>query len=168
MSIDGYGRVRAIEGCGLEEKTCCMQQIRCTTSTWHATFLDQGNGLQDLLRHDELTAAAFTPVCYMQHRNHATIPLHATLIFFPAIDQWHYPPRLKFSLYRHNMELVSSFAFPAQILIIPAVCLIVIPRLTLRSPVLTGVRWLTILKKNQGMLDGFWKRETSHMENGWR
>jgi hypothetical protein len=31
----------------------------------------------------------------------------------------HCPPRLKFLLYRHNMEWVISFAFPAHILIIP-------------------------------------------------
>ena len=44
--------------------------------------------------HDELTAAAFTLVCYMQHRNHATLLLHATLIFLPAIGQYTTHPDL--------------------------------------------------------------------------
>ena len=53
---------------------------------------------------DELAAAAFTLECCMQHRNHATLPLHATLIFLSAIDQRHDLPGLKFSLYRYNIE----------------------------------------------------------------
>jgi len=34
--------------------------------------------------------------------------------------------------------------------------------ITCRSPVLTGDRWVAILKKNREMSECFWKRETSH------
>ncbi len=36
---------------------------------------------------DEWTAAAFTLVRYMQHRNCVTLLLHATLILVPAIGE---------------------------------------------------------------------------------
>ena len=38
--------------------------------------------------HDESTAAAFTSVCCMQQRIHATFLLHATLIFEPTIGRY--------------------------------------------------------------------------------
>ena len=97
MSIDAYGRVRAIEGGGFEEKKC-----------------------------------------YMQHRNHATLPLHATLIFSPVIDQ-------------HPIHLDLSFRYPvtngiSEIFRHSGIdfdhwesCLIVIPRISYRSPI--PFRW---------------------------
>ena len=45
-----------------------------------------------------------SPVCYMQHRNPATLMLHATLIFLPGIGQYPTYSRLKFLLFRHNIE----------------------------------------------------------------
>jgi hypothetical protein len=39
ICIGTYGRVRPIEGCGLEEKKCCMQQKRCVSSLLHIALL---------------------------------------------------------------------------------------------------------------------------------
>jgi hypothetical protein len=45
---------------------------------------------------DQSTAAAFTPVCYMQRRNHATLLLHATLIFPHTIGRYTTHPDVSF------------------------------------------------------------------------
>jgi hypothetical protein len=97
MSIDAYGRVIPIEDGGFEERKRCMQQKRCIISMSHATSPSEVIWFnKTCLMYDEFIAAAFTPLCYAQHRNHATLPLHATLIFSPAIGKYATHPTLSF------------------------------------------------------------------------